>query len=286
MKIAFLIPQNVIGGGILVVYHHAAYLKKSGHDVLIIYREYKPERDKNIISEFELPFADFEKMSVNDYHFDVIFGTWWATLYDIFVFNARNYFYLVQDDERRFYEDKSAPEIRFCELTYSFPAIGIITVATWLQTLMNKENGGNPKVAINGYDPLKFYPKEGLERPVTKLRVLVEGPGKVWFKRLDDCFKALQDISDIEVWFVSRDGYREPGWHIDKFFVNVTVGALREIYCSCDVLLKMSEMETTPSCLTASPGISSAICRIFYLRRTAPAHRSMCFPAVNATVCF
>lgn len=244
MKIAFLIPQNVIGGGILAVYHHASYLKKSGHDILIIYRQYEPGRDKDMISAFELPFAEFDKMAVTDYKFDVIFATWWATLYDIFVFNASNYFYFVQDDERRFYENKDDIKIKFCNLTYLNPSVGIITVANWIKEMLLNENGMSAKVVPYGYNPHIFNPGSRSDVTGSKLRVLVEGPGKVWFKRVDDCFKALQNVNDIEVWFVSRDGFIAKEWHIDRFFVNVRPVELRDIYSACDVLLKMSEVES------------------------------------------
>ena len=227
----------------MAVYHHAAHLQKEGNEIIIIYIENIPGRDKNILQDFFLNSVNFEEAKKKNIVFDVIFATWWETVYDVFHFKSRYYFYFVQDDERRFYEDKESYNLKFCNLTYCNPGLGIITVSGWLQKMLWSESNINSKLAPYGYDPAIFNPAKRAQ-PNKKLRVLVEGPGAVWFKRVDDCFVALNEIEDIEVWFVSRDNFVSPGWKIDKYFVNVRSIELSEIYTSCDVLLKMSEVES------------------------------------------
>jgi len=244
MKIAFLLPQNIIGGGHLTVYKHASHLQSVGHDVAIIYRDYVPGRDQQMIGDFNFNILLFDEIFTAPPKFDVIFATWWETLYDIFIFESSYYFYYTQSDERRFYEDPKEIKLRFCELTYRFDKVGFIAVATWLQKMLLAEGGIRAKVVPNGFDPTVFNASDRKYEDGRKLRVLVEGHGNIWFRRIDDCFEALNGVENIEVWFVSRDGFTKPAWKYDKMYVNISSGEMAEVYSACDVLLKMSEVES------------------------------------------
>jgi glycosyltransferase involved in cell wall biosynthesis len=46
------------------------------------------------------------------------------------------------------------------------------------------------------------------------------------------------------VWCVSASGRPETDWKCDKFFTKVPFGKMRHIYSSCDILLKMSRVES------------------------------------------
>jgi glycosyltransferase involved in cell wall biosynthesis len=243
MKIAFLLPQNVIGGGALVVYEHARHLKNCGHEVLIIFRQYIPGRDGDFFSSYGLDHIPFDDADAKALQFDVIIATWWETFYDIFVFKANNYFYLTQDDERRFYEDAASFKVKFCDLTYKFPNIGAITISGWWQKQLIAEGNHVTKVAPNGYDGNLLKADNRKQNETGKLRVLIEGPGDTWFRRIEDCFKATAGLENIEVWFKSRGNFLDPSWKFDKIFYNVSATEMKEIYSQCDVLLKMSEIE-------------------------------------------
>jgi glycosyltransferase involved in cell wall biosynthesis len=244
MKIAFVLPQNVVGGGQISVYENARRLQTSGHDVVVIFREYKQGRDEVCFPKYGIKHLKWEDIDFNTAFYDVIIATWWEILYDVFLLNATNYFYYVQDDERRFYDDPKSFNIRFCELTYKLPDIGIITPPKWLKDLLNAEGNNHVEQVLYGYDDKIFT--TAIRKPNTgnKLRVLIEGPGHVWFKRIDDSFKALEGLDGVEVWFASRSKHVEPTWKYDKIFYNCSQLELADIYAQCDVLLKMSEVES------------------------------------------
>ena len=244
MKICFLLPQNVIGGGPLVVYEHARHFKKCGHEVLIIYREYTQGRDNNLPTNFGLDFKAFDTLNIDSLTFDVIFATWWETFYDIFLFNSRYYFYLLQADESRFYEDKNSVSTKFCDLTYRFPSVGIITVSQWLRNKLVNQGHPHTRKAANGYDDKIFTPASRTQNLNGKLRVLIEGHGDTWFRRIDDCFQATNGIDGIEVWFISRGNFIDPSWRYDKLFKDLSQTEMAATYLLSDVLLKMSEIES------------------------------------------
>jgi hypothetical protein len=50
-------------------------------------------------------------------------------------------------------------------------------------------------------------------------------------------------LEGVEVWFKSRGSFIDPAWKYDRIFHNVSSKEMAEIYSSCDVLLKMSEVE-------------------------------------------
>lgn len=243
MKIAFLLPQNIIGGGQISVYEHGRHLKKRGHDVTIIYREYVKGRDSIWFPEFGLNHLEWDLINFETDVFDVIIATWWETLFDVFLFDASYYFYFTQDDERRFYEDSNSFKIKFCDLTYKFGDIGIITVPKWWKAVLHKEGNRNVGLAPSGFHENIFNPPKRKPNETGKLRVLIEGPGEVWFRRIEDSFKAVEGLAGIDVWFKARGNYVDPTWKYDKIYFNVSTQELAEIYCSCDVLLKMSEVE-------------------------------------------
>ena len=60
---------------------------------------------------------------------------------------------------------------------------------------------------------------------------------------MQNAFEAIHDL-DCEVWCVSTAGKPAPNWRCDRFFGRVPHDQMKRIYSSCDVLLKMSEVES------------------------------------------
>jgi glycosyltransferase involved in cell wall biosynthesis len=59
---------------------------------------------------------------------------------------------------------------------------------------------------------------------------------------MKNAFHAVADL-DCEVWCVSSSGHPQPGWRCDRFFQRVPQSQMKHIYSSCDVFLKLSEVE-------------------------------------------
>jgi glycosyltransferase involved in cell wall biosynthesis len=76
------------------------------------------------------------------------------------------------------------------------------------------------------------------------MRILLEGPIVIPFKGMAEAAAAVADRADCEIWIVSSAGRPQPGWRCDRFFEAVPHGEMAAIYASCDILLKMSRVES------------------------------------------
>lgn len=47
-----------------------------------------------------------------------------------------------------------------------------------------------------------------------------------------------------KIWIVSNNGKPKKDWRYDRFFENIPYGSMAQIYSSCDILLKMSKVES------------------------------------------
>ena len=129
VKVAFLVNDLQLSGGIGVVVQHALQLvRRHGFEVtLVLVREqddphwaYEPLADLHILS---FPQACEER-------FDIAIATWWETTFSLFDVPAERYAYFVQSLEDRFYEPDAAERVG-AGLTLDLP-VAFITEASWI----------------------------------------------------------------------------------------------------------------------------------------------------------
>jgi glycosyltransferase involved in cell wall biosynthesis len=125
--------------------------------------------------------------------------------------------------------------------TYTFDFEPIV-IAQWLKKWLKEDFNKDAYYVPNGLDTSLFYQDEPLVPKNERLRVLLEGPIDVPFKGMKEAFEVV-DGMDCEVWCVSSAGKPKSNWHCDKFFEKVPLKDMRQIYCSCDVLIKMTKIE-------------------------------------------
>lgn len=244
MKIAFVIPCNAIAGGLFVVYRHAHYLQSVGHDVRIVFADGSQGRQVTWYPNFSVPISILAEEAAQPTLYDAVIATWWETYYDMFHLNARTYLYFCQSDERRFYDPGLDSPALLVERTYCDPRVRVITEAKWIQRMFQNEFGVEAAYAPNGVDLTRFHADvQPLSPRGPRVRVLVEGPGCVPFKRIDLAFRVTARVPDIEVWYVSGDGIVESHWKAERVFKKVKFEDMPPIYASCDILIKLSTVE-------------------------------------------
>jgi glycosyltransferase involved in cell wall biosynthesis len=107
-----------------------------------------------------------------------------------------------------------------------------------------REEFGKAAVYLpNALDETVIHQTPPLAPKTGKVRVLLEGPISVPFKGMHDAFRAVEGLN-CEVWCVSSSGKPQPGWKCDRFFERVPWASMKRIYSSCDILLKMSRVES------------------------------------------
>jgi glycosyltransferase involved in cell wall biosynthesis len=234
--VAFVVPWLQISGGIAVVLQYAHRLEQLGHSVTIL-----PASDEHDCPWF--PHRSFRIVPLSQTRgemFDILLATFWTTVDQVCRLPAEKHFYFIQSDESRFYPGDQPRQKAVLE-TYQADLEPIV-IARWLQAWLQERFGRRAHYLPNGIDRTLFHPAEPLEPKGAKVRVLLEGAIDLPFKGMKNAFRAVEDL-DCEVWCVSSAGRPERTWRCDRFFSKVPQPEMKHIYSSCDILLKMSEVE-------------------------------------------
>ncbi|CCV12497.1 Glycosyl transferase, group 2 family protein (fragment) [Mesorhizobium sp. STM 4661] len=147
--------------------------------------------------------------------------------------------YFVQSDERFFYDDTETKAMVASTYRQDFE---FVTIASWVREFLDREFGQKAALVANGIDLDVFVESRGL-RSVGRPRVLIEGPLSVPWKGVADAYAAVRDL-DVDIWLVASDGIVPVEWRLDRVFKAVPQNEMPEIYSSCDILLKMSHVES------------------------------------------
>lgn len=235
MKIAYLIPECGVSGGIGVACQHTNRLLSRGHETLLVSETQEtkitwfPDQKVNII-----PLKQYPE------DIDILVATGWSTSFTAVNLPARHKCYFVQSDETRFHQQEGIWK-RLTALSYLLN-FHYFTEARWIQEWLKEQFDHDAALIPNGLDKTIFYPDEPLTPKGKKPRILLEGAIDIPYKGMADAFRAVEGL-DAEIWCVSSLGKPKPGWHCDRFFKQVSMEKMRRIYSSCDILLKMSRVE-------------------------------------------
>jgi glycosyltransferase involved in cell wall biosynthesis len=236
-KIGYVIPGTAISGGVAVVCEHVNRLIRRGYDVSIV-----SEDNLDRIAWFPNQLAPVIPLGqILEENYDILVATGWTTAYTVQRLEADRKFYFVQSDESRFYPPGDFREKR-AKKTYKMD-FEFITMAKWLQNWLKKECGKNSTYIPNGINENIIFPDNPIKEKGETVRVLLEGSINIPYKGMSDAFMAVNGLS-CEVWCVSSSGRPKPEWKCDKFFGKVPYSQMRHIYSSCDILLKMSRVES------------------------------------------
>jgi len=235
MKIVYLIPGCGVSGGIAVICQHANRLLARGFEVYLV-----SQSNENSIDWF--PGLKVPVLSLEDYPYNVdcLIATGWSTSFQVAILSANKKFYFVQSDETRFHPKGSEWE-HITRLSYLFE-FSFITEARWIKSWLKQNFGKEATLIPNGLDEKIFYPAKPLVPKGTKARVLLEGAIGLPYKGMKEAFQALAPL-DVEVWCVSSYGKPQADWKCDRFFEQIPMSDMKYIYSSCDVLLKLSQVE-------------------------------------------
>jgi glycosyltransferase involved in cell wall biosynthesis len=243
VKVAFLVNDLQLSGGIGVVVQHALQLARvHGFGVaLVLVREqedphwvYEPLEHLRVLS---LPQACEER-------FDVVIATWWETTFSLFDVPAERYAYFVQSLEDRFYKPDAAERLG-AALTLDLP-VAFITEASWIaETLRELRPDALCLLVRNGIDKRMFPAPERIDaHPGEPLRVLVEGNPRSWFKHVHDAIdaaNAMREPHHLTVVCGDRDGLGDVV--ADRIVGPLTPDEMATLYGESDVLLKLSSVE-------------------------------------------
>lgn len=242
MKIAFLVTDLGLSGGMNVILHHAMALSNyHGHQVALITlagTEATWGHDKlGHVTVVSLEEA-------RGIHFDVLIATFWSTLLSMSSVNATNHVWFCQSLEDRFYPASDDTRgLAEAALQLDLP---IITEATWIKETLNQIA---PKRSVylvhNGIDKNIFTPKGRSNDEDGPLRVLIEGTYSSVTKGIPFALNGvLSSSSDYVLRHITRDSrYLPKHKKYTPVFGELTFSEMADAYRWCDVLVKTSDVE-------------------------------------------
>jgi glycosyltransferase involved in cell wall biosynthesis len=242
VKVAFLVNDLQLSGGVGVVIHHAQQLMRHGHDVSLV-----------LVREQELPHWGYDALEgmhvlslpeAQAMHFDIAVATWWETTYALFTVPADRYAYFVQSLEDRFYEPEMVERLG-AALTLDLP-VAFITEARWIRDTLAELRPDAPCYFVrNGIDKAIFPAAEGVEpRLRGPLRILIEGNPSVALKGIQDAVAsvgAMREPRDVTV--VTSEHHAFAGGGVERVVGPVPHREMAALYAETDVVLKLSRVE-------------------------------------------
>jgi glycosyltransferase involved in cell wall biosynthesis len=243
VKVAFLVNDLQLAGGVGVILEHAHQLRTHhGFDVTLVLvreQELEPWSYEQLTGVHVVTLRDAQASS-----YDVAVATWWETTFSLFTVPARRYAYFVQSLEDRFYRP-TEPERLGAALTLNLP-VAFITEAGWIaDTLAELRPDATVHLVRNGIDKRVFAPPDEVQPSLNgPLRVLVEGNPTVWFKHVPEALQAAAMMREPKhVTLVT-------GWHegleglpYDRLLGPLSHAEMVGLYAETDVLLKLSSVE-------------------------------------------
>ena len=244
MRVAFLVNDLQLSGGVGVVVQHARRLSLlEGWDVtLVLVRE---DEGPSWHGYEHLPHLHVcSRIDAMADHYDVAVATWWETTFSLFELSAERYAYFVQSLEDRFYRDTQVEQLA-AAITLDLP-VAFITEARWIvDTLADLRPDAPCYLVRNGIDKEIFAPLAEVA-PSTEgpLRVLIEGSPSVWFKHVRESVDAAAAMLEAHrVTVVCSDRARPTDLAADLLVGPLSQPEMAELYERNDVLLKLSSVE-------------------------------------------
>ena len=244
MRVAFLLQDLQLSGGVGVVVEHAGRLVRDhGFDVRLVLTRPQdvapwPYAGLRQVPVLALQEAEREK-------FDVAVSTWWQTTADLFRLDAHRYAYFIQSFEDRTY-GQHTPERLAAALTTALP-VRFVTEARWIAHGIEELQPGTRALYVrNGVakdvfvSPPEVVPKS-LDEP---LRIVIEGSRAVPFKGVDEALAAVRLMKERrKLTIVSPHPEDRDLPEVDRHVSGLSHTDMARLLREQHVMLKLSRVE-------------------------------------------
>lgn len=242
MAFAFLLGDAGISGGTNVILEHALAMRAVGHRVTLVTP--RPVADRDLAwKPGAANLARGTAAGLRGQRFDLALATWWRSAYDLAELEAEACAYFVQSIESRFFANEHPRRQALARASYELP-LPVITEALWIADHLRARLGRDVSVVRNGVDKQVFSAAGSQVAPPLPrgLRVLVEGPLGVAYKRVELAVRLCQRAGVDEIWLLTATDCSDyPG--VDRVFSRLPPAQVGEVMRACDVLVKLSTVE-------------------------------------------
>ena len=200
-NLMMVLPALNISGGIMVAFEHCKTLKNAGYDITIVNDDFDDSKWITFAG-VEFPIIASRKFKFRG-KIDKAVATMWSTVSFLEKnVNIKDRYYLVQNFETDFYEfGDSLKEKANC--SYS-PRVDVkfLTISKWCEDWLESRFNKKSMYLPNGlHTEVYTSHKRSMDG---KIRILVEGDNKVYYKNVDESFKITNELDHdkFEVWYL------------------------------------------------------------------------------------
>jgi glycosyltransferase involved in cell wall biosynthesis len=241
VRVAFLLKDLQLSGGVHVVVRHATQLQqRHGMSVALVRTA---EQDA---ADWPYPgLDDLRVVHVDDVggeRFDVAISTWWETALDLFRVDAARHVSFVQLFEDSHYAEGFSEQLGF-GMTLGLP-VRFITEAQWIARRIEALQPGNRVLYVrNGIPKDQFPPVEVVEPSLDRLRIVVEGNPGLVRKGVPHALRAIAGMREPRhVTLVSGERAETPEG-VDEHLRALSFDEMAAVFRRSDVLVKLSRAE-------------------------------------------
>jgi O-antigen biosynthesis protein len=244
VRVAFLLQDIQLSGGVGVVVEHASQLnRRHGFDARIVLT--RPQQDPHWAYR---GLRDVRVMLLDEARgerFDVAAATWWETASVLFQLQADRYVYFLQLLEDSTYPPDD-PKRQAAALTTSLP-VRFVTEARWIaETVAHLQPGNRALYVRNGIakDVFRSPPRPEPARRDEPLRIVIEGSRQLPHKGLDDALAAvclMREPHDVTLVTPDRGDAALDG--VDRWVAGLSHAQMAELLSERHVMLKLSRVE-------------------------------------------
>jgi glycosyltransferase involved in cell wall biosynthesis len=281
LDIVYIVPSYLVCGGHRVVFEHADGLAGRGHRVTVVRVSHDGGSSAWFPFEHEVHFADLSAFAARWPRVDCAIATYHKTFRYLLDLPSRvKRFYLVQSDERRFY-DAITRDYFECEETYRIPGVQLLVVAKWLHMMLLREFSRESVYVPNRVNPRDFFPEPSqlLYEKGRTMVVLIEGNAEAPKKGVRLALEAIAGLNCAK-WLLTNSE-RLPGYvgGFDRVFQLPPQPEIRRIYTAADIVVKPSFWEGSPL-----PHLEAMVCGTALVTTDATGIDEYCADAHNCLV--
>jgi glycosyltransferase involved in cell wall biosynthesis len=245
VRVAFLLQDIQLSGGVGVVVEHASQLNRHhGFDARIVLTRPQQEPHWDYRGLRDVPVLSLD--AARDERFDLVAATWWETASVLFQLEAHRYVYFLQLLEDSTYAAET-PERLSAALTTSLP-VRFITEARWIADTVAHLQPGNRALYVRNGIAKDVFRSPTRPRPAGSdepLRIVVEGSRDLRHKGVDDALAAvrlMREPHDVTLVTPHRgDVALLPG--VDRRLSGQSHAQMADLVCERHVMLKLSRVE-------------------------------------------
>jgi glycosyltransferase involved in cell wall biosynthesis len=244
VRVAFLLQDIQLSGGVGVVVEHASQLNRHhGFDARIVLT--RPQEDAHWAYRGlrDVPVMTLDEARAE--RFDVAAATWWETASVLFQLRAERYVYFLQLLEDSTYAPDE-PERLAAALTTSLP-VRFVTEARWIaDTVAHLQPGNRALYVRNGIakDVFRSPPRPRPAAAGEPLRIVIEGSRHLPHKGVDDALAAvrlMREPHDVTLVTPHRGDAALDG--VDRWVSGLSHAQMAELLSERHVMLKLSRVE-------------------------------------------